>query len=73
MAVFTGGTPAQLTLYLYSIATIVVFLWGLKTISEVRSSPLSPPERVAGLTPFRRFRSTVPTPSSTPTSLRSTT
>lgn len=36
IAVFSGGTVAQLTLYVYSIATTVVFLWGLKKISEVR-------------------------------------
>ncbi|ORY41827.1 Inositolphosphorylceramide synthase subunit Kei1-domain-containing protein [Leucosporidium creatinivorum] len=38
MAVLTGGTLAQpvsqLTMYIYSIATLVVFLWGLKKISE---------------------------------------
>lgn len=71
MAVFTGGTPAQLTLYLYSIGTIVVFLWGLKTISEVRS-PFHPPRARRSLTP-PLSRSTVPRRSSTLTSLRSTT
>lgn len=35
MAVFQGGTPAQLSLYIYSIATITIFLWGLKKIAEV--------------------------------------
>ncbi|CDU22041.1 related to KEI1-component of inositol phosphorylceramide synthase [Sporisorium scitamineum] len=34
LAVFQGGTFAQVALYLYSIATIVVFLWGLKGISD---------------------------------------
>lgn len=34
IAVFQGGTFAQVALYLYSIATIVIFLWGLKGISD---------------------------------------
>ncbi|KAN0063920.1 hypothetical protein ACQY0O_003526 [Thecaphora frezii] len=34
IAVFQGGTFSQVALYLYSIATIVVFLWGLKGISD---------------------------------------
>lgn len=34
LAVFQGGTFTQVALYLYSIATIVIFLWGLKGISE---------------------------------------
>ena len=34
LAVFQGGTFSQVALYLYSIATIVVFLWGLKGISD---------------------------------------
>lgn len=41
LAILTGApsTTAQLTLYLYSILTIVIFLWGLKRISEVSSQP----------------------------------
>jgi hypothetical protein len=35
MAVFTGGTFAQVSLYVYSVATLLVFLWGLKSIAEV--------------------------------------
>lgn len=34
LAVFQGGTFSQVALYLYSIATIVIFLWGLKGISD---------------------------------------
>ncbi|EST08719.1 Protein of unknown function DUF1753, Golgi [Kalmanozyma brasiliensis GHG001] len=34
LAVFQGGTFSQVALYLYSIATIIVFLWGLKGISD---------------------------------------
>lgn len=34
LAVFQGGTFFQVALYLYSIATIVLFLWGLKGISD---------------------------------------
>lgn len=34
LAVFQGGTFAQVALYLYSIASIIVFLWGLKGISD---------------------------------------
>ncbi|GAC98459.1 hypothetical protein PHSY_006053 [Pseudozyma hubeiensis SY62] len=34
LAVFQGGTFSQVALYLYSIATIVLFLWGLKGISD---------------------------------------
>lgn len=38
IAIFQGGTVAQLSLYIYSIATIPVFIWGLKAISDVRAS-----------------------------------
>ncbi|WFD00030.1 hypothetical protein MYAM1_002776 [Malassezia yamatoensis] len=34
IAIFQGGTIAQLSLYIYSIATIPVFIWGLKVISD---------------------------------------
>lgn len=34
LAIFHGGSLAQLSLYIYSIATIPVFIWGLKGISE---------------------------------------
>ncbi|KAJ1018146.1 hypothetical protein NDA16_005012 [Ustilago loliicola] len=34
LAVFQGGTFSQVALYVYSIATIVLFLWGLKGISD---------------------------------------
>lgn len=40
LAVLQGGTLAQpvsqLTMYIYSLGTLIVFLWGLKKISEVR-------------------------------------
>ncbi|WFC94590.1 hypothetical protein MBRA1_001223 [Malassezia brasiliensis] len=34
IAIFQGGTIAQLSLYIYSIATIPIFIWGLKSISD---------------------------------------
>lgn len=34
IAVFQGGTFAQVSLYIYSIATIPLFIWGLKGISD---------------------------------------
>ncbi|KAK4047406.1 hypothetical protein OIV83_005453 [Microbotryomycetes sp. JL201] len=34
MAVITGGTVAQLTMYIYSLATLFVFIWGFKSIAE---------------------------------------
>ncbi|WFD46804.1 hypothetical protein GLX27_001446 [Malassezia furfur] len=34
IAIFQGGTIAQLSLYIYSIATIPIFIWGLKAISD---------------------------------------
>lgn len=34
IAVFQGGTIAQLSLYIYSIATIPIFIWGMKAISD---------------------------------------
>ena len=37
IAIFQGGTIAQLSLYIYSIATIPIFIWGLKSISDVRT------------------------------------
>lgn len=35
IAVFQGGTFAQLSLYVYSIGSILGLLWGLKGISDV--------------------------------------
>lgn len=41
MAVFTGGAEgAQLTMYIYSIASIVVFIWGMQKINDVRPPSL---------------------------------
>ena len=37
IAVFQGGTFAQVSLYLYSIATIPIFIWGLKVISDEKA------------------------------------
>lgn len=34
IAVFQGGSLAQVSLYVYSIATIPIFIWGLKAISD---------------------------------------
>lgn len=36
LAVFSGGTIAQVSLYLYSIVSIGALLWGLRGISDVR-------------------------------------
>jgi len=35
LAVFTGGTLAQLSMYLYSVASIVLFAWGAKQLGDV--------------------------------------
>lgn len=35
LAVFTGGTFAQVSMYLYSIATIAALIWGMKAVGEV--------------------------------------
>ncbi|TIA90971.1 hypothetical protein E3P99_01303 [Wallemia hederae] len=32
--IFTGGTFAQCSMYLYSVGTLAVFVWGLKQITE---------------------------------------
>lgn len=37
LAVFFGGNLAQLSLYLYSVATLLACAWGLRQIGEVRS------------------------------------
>jgi len=37
MAVFTGGTFAQVSMYIYSIATLAIFLWGLKSMAEEKA------------------------------------
>lgn len=34
MAMFQGGSFSQLSLYIYSIATIPIFIWGLKVMSD---------------------------------------
>lgn len=38
LAIFQGGTLAQLTLYAYSLGTIFSSLWGLRGISEASTS-----------------------------------
>lgn len=35
LAVFTGGTLAQLSMYIYSVASIALFSWGAKQIGDV--------------------------------------
>lgn len=35
LAVFTGGTLAQLSMYLYSVASIALFSWGAKQVGDV--------------------------------------
>ena len=37
LAVFSGGTAAQVSLYLYIIASIGALLWGIRGISDVSS------------------------------------
>lgn len=39
IAVFTGASFAQLSMYVYSVATLVAFGWALKVIVEVRLPP----------------------------------
>lgn len=36
IAVFTGGSLAQLSMYFYSIAALVGLLWGMRAVSQVR-------------------------------------
>lgn len=36
LAIFSGGTLAQLSMYLYSVASIALFAWGAKQIGDVR-------------------------------------
>ncbi|PKI82901.1 hypothetical protein MVES_003320 [Malassezia vespertilionis] len=38
IAIFQGGSLAQLSLYTYSIASIPVFIWGLREISDERAN-----------------------------------
>ena len=40
LAVFFGGTTAQVSLYLYSIGTIILCAWGLRQIGQVCESHL---------------------------------
>lgn len=40
LAVFTGGTLSQVSLYLYSLGTIFALVWGLRKAREVRSAAL---------------------------------
>jgi hypothetical protein len=57
LAVFTGGTFAQVSLYVYSVATLLIFLWGLKSIAEVCLSqmPISTVLNAATGTPQSRL------------------
>lgn len=57
IAIFQGGTIAQLSLYIYSIATIPIFIWGLKAISDVRISLLPCRSRQAPCSATRTFSS----------------
>lgn len=56
IAVFTGGSLAQLSLYVYSIATLVAFAWGLRAITAVRATPASSRLRLTGSVLCRRTR-----------------
>jgi inositol phosphorylceramide synthase regulatory subunit len=35
LAIFTGGSLAQVSMYLYSVLTFVLFAWGLRAVSAV--------------------------------------
>jgi hypothetical protein len=35
IAIFTGGTLAQLTMYIYSILGLLLFVWGLRAVAAV--------------------------------------
>ena len=37
IAVFTGGSFAQVSLYVYSVAALLAFAWGLRAVGEVRT------------------------------------
>lgn len=51
IVIFTGGSLAQLSLYLYSVLALAAFFWGLKAVSEVcfnlHSFPLFSSHRVS--------------------------
>ncbi|KAG8921204.1 hypothetical protein FRC02_000379 [Tulasnella sp. 418] len=36
IAIFTGGTLAQVSMYIYSVAALAGYYWGFKAIVEVR-------------------------------------
>lgn len=39
IALFTGGSLAQLSLYLYSVCGLFAYLWGLRAVSTVSAKP----------------------------------
>jgi hypothetical protein len=36
IAIFNGGQLAQLSMYIYSIAALALFTWGMKAVTDVR-------------------------------------
>lgn len=40
IAVFTGGSLAQLSMYIYSVIALVALVWSLKAVGQVRPSRL---------------------------------
>lgn len=41
IAIFTGGTLAQVSMYIYSILALVLFVWGLRAVAAVSSGLIS--------------------------------
>jgi len=46
VAVFTGGSLAQLSMYIYSVVLLFVYVWGIRMTSAVSARDLSKPENV---------------------------
>ena len=36
IAVFTGGSFAQLSMYIYSVGTLIALIWALRAVADVR-------------------------------------
>jgi hypothetical protein len=41
IALFTGGSLAQLSLYIYSVCGLFAYIWGLRAVSEVGAQPFT--------------------------------
>lgn len=53
VAVFTGGSLVQLSMYIYSVALLFVFVWGIRVTSAV-SPHLFKPENLEHAFPATR-------------------